>query len=528
MKTHVILAWITLLSMPAVAGPPAHLVKDIRPGFAGSDPVRMTDASGTLVFGLDGGGAYTPLWTSDGTAAGTVEMVPYVRMVGSFVPVGGKLFFSHYTDNGEYIEPDDWPQPWVTDGTAEGTRALSETGAFSFVPVGGDVLFSGRAEGTGVEPWTSDGTPAGTALVLDLAPGPSDGLMGLGTVGDLGLLWVRGMLWTSDGTSAGTRPLLRIRPESDLAPAPAFVPAGAITYFLVRWDGGNRLWRTDGTVAGTFALDPLLEGPLAFFYAVAVGDTLFTMFTEDAFHYALWKTDAAGTTLVPVRDGIDTQAVYPLPLAAAGRTLFFSAFDDGHGLELWKSDGAAEGTGLLRDIAPGVENSYPKALTEIDGVLLFAASDGVHGVELWRSDGTEGGTLLVQDVAPGSGSSNPAGFQVSGPRVFFSADDGVHGRELWAGWRGILTGQPRRALLDLREVLESLDLSHGAEVRLLSKVDGASAALERGDSASAARMLDTFTRTLSALRNMQIPAADADALADLATQTRSLLHSGGR
>jgi ELWxxDGT repeat protein len=67
-------------------------------------------------------------------------------------------------------------------------------------------------------------------------------------------------------------------------------------------------------------------------------------------------------------------------------TLFFSAEDGVHGTELWQSDGIPDGTMLVKDIHPGIEDSMPRYLTDVDGTSLFSADDGVHGQELWALD----------------------------------------------------------------------------------------------------------------------------------------------
>ena len=79
---------------------------------------------------------------------------------------------------------------------------------------------------------------------------------------------------------------------------------------------------------------------------------------------------------------------------------YFSADDGTDGQELWKSDGTADGTTMVKDIAPGSASSSPQSLTNVDGTLYFVANDGSGSNQLWKSDGTAGGTSLVQSFTP--------------------------------------------------------------------------------------------------------------------------------
>ena len=92
-----------------------------------------------------------------------------------------------------------------------------------------------------------------------------------------------------------------------------FTTIGNITFFDAN-DGttGNELWRTDGTVNGTFEVKD-------------------------------------------INPGINNSA--PSTLTADGSILYFFADDGVHGRELWRSDGTALGTVMVDDIDPGSAGS---------------------------------------------------------------------------------------------------------------------------------------------------------------------------
>ena len=160
----------------------------------------------------------------------------------------------------------------------------------------------------------------------------------------------------------------------------------------------------------------------------------------------LWKSDGttAGTVLVKAMLQVPFATNLDL-LTAVGEKLFFVTNDIVHGVELWKSNGTESGTLLVKDVLPGSASSKPSSLVDVNGVLFFAANDGVRGEEIWRSDGTEAGTQLLADVVAGSGGSRPEQLTVAGPLVYFSAVDDAVGRELFA-----LPATPHPALIQIQ------------------------------------------------------------------------------
>src|SRR5207253_3060281 len=143
--------------------------------------------------------------------------------------------------------------------------------------------------------------------------------------------------------------------------------------------------------------------------------------------------------------------------ADVGGVLFFTARDGGHGTELWKSDGTDAGTALVKDInlhgdaftPASVGFSFPPQelsndVVDVNGTAFFVANDGTDGWELWKSDGTETGTTHVKDINPGVedsfpsflccdlGRGRPLAFAavINGALLFVASDPG-HGLELW-------------------------------------------------------------------------------------------------
>jgi ELWxxDGT repeat protein len=412
------------------------------------------------------------LWSSDGTAAGTVSVHDEAPWPQDFLRQGDHLYFSGALPRSISAPFSLQRQGlWRTDGTPAGTEHLaSNLFDLDLLALDGDLLYLGArddqflAGGTGVELWQSDGTQGGTRQVVDidqqgevvigspsyLAPGSSHPgpLVRLGAAlllaADDGLTGRE--LWATDGTEAGTREVRNINPQYLGDDSSGDIrPAGSDPDFLVRLGGvvlftaddgltGRELWVTDGTEAGTRQLRDLRPGAEGSqpHDLVAFGGAVYFFASAGGPGEALWRTDGTAAGTVQVRN-LSRQGLpsWGRALTLAGNRLFFVADNEAIGSELHVSDGTQAGTRLVRQIRAGANGSYPQSFTAVDGVLVFAADDGAHGLEPWRSDGTAAGTRRLGDLAPGQAAAAPTAFTAAGGLLFFAADDGVHGRELW-------------------------------------------------------------------------------------------------
>jgi ELWxxDGT repeat protein len=393
------------------------LLVDAWPGGGSGNPSSLTPlGDGRAVFAATDPVHNAEPWVTDGTAAGTRLVLDVnadnsgfgASYPGGFAPLGdGRALFAA-------SDPEHGNEPWVTDGTPEGTRLLETTpgpdGSYlsgAFVALGdGRALFGMSDPDRGSELWVTDGTQGGTALVADINPGPNGSF-----------------------------------PGAPSGAPPAMFPLGDGRAVFAAEDGANgrELWVSDGTAAGTYLLADLWPG--TFNPYPGSGD---------------YPGSSSPSNFVALGPG----------------RILFTASDGDRGTELWITDGTADGTRIVADLWAGTTIPYPGAsptaagsrpgsiLALGDGRAVFAAEDGEHGRELWITDGTEAGTRLVADLWEGGGSGNPGGVSYSYPpppygppygppggpggpsgpggifalgdgRALFSGTDPLRGTELW-------------------------------------------------------------------------------------------------
>lgn len=161
---------------------------------------------------------------------------------------------------------------------------------------------------------------------------------------------------------------------------------------------------------------------------------------DDGTGKKLWKTDGTTAGTVPYIDlNTKTTIANPSGLEVFGTEIVYAANPNSNtGNELYKTDGAGNVT-LIKDMATKVlASSNPQQITVLGGFIYFTADNGINGRELWRSNGTNAGTQMLKDInlqGGGGGqpnlSSNPSNLMQVGSTVYFTADDGLHGTELW-------------------------------------------------------------------------------------------------
>ncbi len=366
------------------------MVKDIRPGTAGSDITEMTVSNGKLFFIANDGISGRELWVTDGTETGT-QLVRDIRpgtsgsAVSYLTSSNDALYFVATNSNGK-------GGIWKTDGTESGTVEIAPGtdygpgGPIQLAEMGGRIYFGAAKRFL----WVTDGTDTGTKIVKD---------------------------FTSSGTGIEA-----------LKPMYSY---GNKLYFSADASGAfnNEPWVSDGTEAGTFKLKEIVTGSQSSHPDKFFGFKGFVYFSANQKFYRTNGT-TTGTTLfksLQVSYASNDQVYF----VADANYLYFSGDDGFKGKELWRTDGTVEGTQMIKNIDPTSFSSEPgQMIIGSDGLLYFnALVDGKY--QLWKSDGTEAGTVKLTNLNLSTGLYLPQYPVMVGSILFYIADDGVSGRELW-------------------------------------------------------------------------------------------------
>lgn len=335
------------------------------------------------------------LWRTDGTAAGTSLVKDLAPGVASsspsgFAAVGGKALFLAKDPQGR-------EGMWATDGTEAGTIPIPlpdglQLGDLASLAVAGDAAYFGVIDRSDFhsELWRTDGTPEGTRLVAKVSD--QDSVRDLIATPGLVFFHTREpggtTLWGGDPSAAGG-----IRPLHTFTSAEGTIwksaTAGGRLYAAVKaQDGSARIWTSDGTEAGTRALDGQFRG---IDRLIPFGDRLAFSATSDGAKH-LWSAGADGT-IAPFGPTPSSGG----PVFVDGGTLYFVRDQESSatGASLWASDGTDAGTRPVATLSGPEARGYSSIAKSGDQLYLYDLQRG--------GDGTE--TLLRVD--PGSGSVEP-------------------------------------------------------------------------------------------------------------------------
>ena len=227
-----------------------------------------------------------------------------------------------------------------------------------------------------------------------------------------------------------------------------FLVHNGLAVFEVVIDGKRKLYRSNGTEAGTFEIWDRgyydFASGLGIYRKTFLRDTTLYFLTDyPKSNNALVVKDLNGSGVRLVLDKTlnPNIGVFPFslgtgeqPVAIIDKRWLFIDYKVNTGERtLYISDETKAGTLPIKALSG---NSSVFASLTPSGLLgFFVHDDGANGSELWNTDGTPAGTKMVKNIAPGGISGvGQLTFGYSVPAkngIVFLADDGVTGQEVW-------------------------------------------------------------------------------------------------
>lgn len=408
------------------------LLKNIAPETQtqSSSPANFASFANRLYFTADDGISGTEVWSSDGTAGRTKQLLD-INPGGAgsgpsdlFVANGVLYFFAYDRTGTAFL--------WRSDGTAAGTQRVTAvaprpaptrlTGCDSRgVAAGGFAYFAGYDAVNGLQLWRTNGTAVGTVRITTVLPPASLSLCNLAAFNNHLYFDGTSDLWVSDGTPTGTMPVVGAN-SVPASPSPQWLTSFRGSLFYVAYDAarGSRLWSTDGTATGTNTIITLSGSSAATLQAGLGGKLAITAAGTSGLE--LWASDGTTAGTTRLAGNLQSTSVFLNGGIGfySGLPLGGNSFDS----EPWVSDGTVNGTHLLLEIN-SQSGSAPDTFVNFNGITYFEATSTSGGRQLWRTNGSASATKAVATTTMGP-------FQLAvGQNLYFIYNDGTTGDELW-------------------------------------------------------------------------------------------------
>jgi ELWxxDGT repeat protein len=400
-----------------------RMVKDIKPGAAGSDLNWMARFNNKVVFAADDGTNGMELWISDGTETGTC-LVKQIHEWGdgSNPNAFTQINETQFVFRAKNIDSEAYPSGsaagavqywlWISDGTEAGTQLLAEcdtrwpgqdngTYHYHWMRVGRKVFFKADVkEGItkGEELWITDGTAAGTRMIKDInlevmnPATPDDGKTRNSAIDQMVNFYNEKLFfkawtpqhgnepWASDGTEEGTYMIA----DTDPNVGDNGIGSGGNMTEVAQFPYNGKVYgRGYNNENGTIQLAATNLEPNDFSLLVVNKSPL---------------SSGSGDRINAWPDpGVEFDGVYLF----CGQTGTNPALDYNKGGELLYTDGTT--VTLQSDFEPGTASNWVKELTVASGSAYWWSDSGTetgHRQKLIRIDSKETFPVLVTDFDP--------------------------------------------------------------------------------------------------------------------------------
>ncbi|WP_198664931.1 ELWxxDGT repeat protein [Lewinella sp. IMCC34191] len=332
---------------------------------------------------------------------------------------------------------------WKTDGTRSGTIKVTNNlmgRVNKLTVVESDLYFLAEEEDI-LQVWTSNGTEAGTRMVKDSIPywnNPS--YQGKCKNTFIFTIQVPGTsnsrVWRSDGSEAGTYPITQELDGNGSAPGGTtplsqYIEFEDKLYFISR----RYLHRTDGTVENTEQVTSFHQ---AFTQLIAYGDVIvasgklyFSFFEEYSNRLFIYETDGTAVGSSLIYDEWRPEYFMTSNLLPRGDSLFFCGPNPEGGTSLLGLDLTDRTVSTIQKLAADPEEPYQRndgvcMLQPVNETLVFcAAKNGAFESDGWLSALTTESTRRVEEL------DNVEKLYPLGGHSYFPRYAQATGSELW-------------------------------------------------------------------------------------------------
>ncbi|WP_264551677.1 T9SS type A sorting domain-containing protein [Flavobacterium sp. N2038] len=308
----------------------------------------------------------------------------------SFKKINDKLIF-------EASEADSGREIWESDGTTSGTKLIKDiySGLESSVTgalVGGTAInnifyFIAKDESSLGEIWKTDGTEAGTVKITSFINGRTSSLTAVGnSIYFLIQEEYKLQVWKTDATTGAT---VLVKDNMSIWNAPSFQGKCNNTFIFTFQPYGtnnSRVWRSNGTLEGTFPITAEIDGNGSY----PTGTSGLTQYIEhnNKLYFVsrnyLHETDGTLENTKVVGDVWKAQQylAHHSSVIEANNNLYFMFFSaDLNKLSIWKFDSA---NNSVAEIYSKTSDHYfsPSNFTKTGNSLLFSSANETGGASL--------------------------------------------------------------------------------------------------------------------------------------------------
>lgn len=312
-----------------------------------SDPAKLQEFNGEILFSAGNDGSGKELWSSNGTSSNTNLVIDTNPGVSN----GLNTFYSTILNNEFYFVTNDilnysGGEIWKTDGTTSGSSLVTSYigRIFGITTVGNNIYFTLKTNSSTLQIWKTDGTNLGTVLVKD-----NIGIMNApsfqGSVNNTFIFTIETpsssycKVWRSDGTESGTYPITgeidgngSTGNTSDLS---HYIKYNNKLYFITRYF----LYETDGTTSGTHNIKSVwnAQNNLVSFGDVIElnGKMYFSFFSKNLKKLSIYKSDGTTSGTSEIYTKTSSQYFYPSYFNSSDDNLIFTSINSNNGTSLF-------------------------------------------------------------------------------------------------------------------------------------------------------------------------------------------------